>query len=345
MNRWSRKLTNRSCRQRPCIGGRSADEVPKTSANLGQNICWAQWLLLIVFLAIFLAGCGGGDQVVGQIAELELKLTQEAEQPAAEDAGGGSDSQVEQSEEQTQPAEQPAEADVEQAEVFGTPPTIDAAATEAAAKLAEVAATEAAAAAAAEAERVALLEPIRAEVATYGVDPNQGNLGFTHPAISIEENDFEAVDWKNQNLLTVARDFVLAADVTWNSAFAESGCGFAVRSDGDEENPSQYLIGLTRGAQGHVLFAEQVTGDVDLNLVTDIYANGIDPQFEWQNDTTNRIAIVGRGQEFTIYSNGTRLGTITGQAGFEEGFVAFFALNRSGGVRCDFDNAWLWRMN
>jgi hypothetical protein len=182
-------------------------------------------------------------------------------------------------------------------------------------------------------------------VATYGVDPNQGNLGFTHPPITIEENDFEDVDWQNQNLLTVARDFVLAADVTWNSAFAESGCGFAVRSDGDEENPSQYLLGMTRGAQGHVLFAEQVTGEVDLNRVTDIYANGIDPQFEWQNDTTNRIAIVGRGQEFTIYSNGTRLGTITGQAGFEEGFVAFFALNRSGGIRCDFDNAWLWRMN
>jgi len=317
--------------------------VPTTSANLGQNICWAHWLLLIVFLAIFLAGCGGGDQAQGQISELELKLTQEAgeagrpvEEPAAEEAGG--ESQPAQAEEPTQAEEQAAEAVIE-------PPAVDAAATEAAANLAEVAAAEAAAAAAAEAEKADLLEPIKAEVATYGVDPNQGNLGFTHPAISIEENDFEDVDWKNQNLLTVARDFVLAADVTWNSAFAESGCGFAVRSDGDEENPSQYLIGLTRGAQGHVLFAEQVTGDVDLNLVTDIYANGIDPQFEWQNDTTNRIAIVGRGQDFTIYSNGTRLGTITGQAGFEEGFVAFFALNRSGGVRCDFDNAWLWRMN
>jgi len=166
-----------------------------------------------------------------------------------------------------------------------------------------------------------------------------------HPRVTIEENDFEDFDWANQNLLTIARDFVLAADVTWSSGFAESGCGFAVRNDGDEENPSQYLIGLTRGAQGHVLFAEQVAGDVDLNQVTDIYANGIDPQFEWQNDTTNRIAIVGQGQQFTIYSNGTRLGTITGQSGFEEGFVAFFALNRSGGVRCDFDNAWLWRMN
>jgi hypothetical protein len=317
-------VTNPICRRTPSIGGRH-----------GVNICAAEWLLLIVCLAIFLTACGGGDEAAGPVSELELKLTQEA---APVDKVPEIPAEV---------PETPAEA--AQAEEADEVPEISAdlgvEATEEAAQLAEVAAAEAAAVEAAETERAATLEPIRAEVATYGVDPSAGNLGFIHPAISIEENDFEQVDWKNQNLLTVARDFVLAADVTWNSAFAESGCGFAVRSDGDEENPSQYLIGLTRGAQGHVLFAEQVAGEVDLNLVTDIYANGIDPQFEWQNETTNRIAIVGRGQEFTIYSNGTRLGTINGQAGFEEGFVAFFALNRSGGIRCDFDNAWLWRMN
>jgi hypothetical protein len=318
----------------------------------GQNICWAQWLLLLVFLTIFLASCGGGDDSGGGVADLYVKLTrdaaeaaQSAEQPAAEQPAGeesvaeasGSDV-LPQAEEVIESAEEQLVEAVEGVE-------IDVAATEAAQELANIAATEVAAGTAADAEQAAVLEPIKAEVATYGVDPSRGNLGFTHPPITIEENDFEDFDWRNQNLLTVARDFVLAADVTWNSAFAESGCGFAVRSDGDEENPSQYLIGLTRGAQGHVLFANQAEGDVDLNQVTDIYANGIDPQFEWQNDTTNRIAIVGQGQEFTIYSNGTRLGTITGQLGLEEGFVAFFALNRSGGVRCHFDNAWLWRMN
>ena len=318
----------------------------------GQNICWAQWLLLLVFLIIFLAGCGGGDDAGGGVADLHVKLTrdaaeaaQSAEQPAAEKPAGQEPAAEEPGSEVVLQAEEVIESAEEQLAEAVEGVEIDAAATEAAQELANIAATEAAAGAAADVEQAAVLEPIKAEVATYGVDPSGGNLGFTHPPITIEENDFEDFDWRNQNLLTVARDFVLAADVTWNSAFAESGCGFAVRSDGDEENPSQYLIGLTRGAQGHVLFANQKEGDVDLNQVTDIYANGIDPQFEWQNDTTNRIAIVGRGQDFTIYSNGTRLGTITGQLGLEEGFVAFFALNRSGGVRCDFDNAWLWRMN
>lgn len=306
-----------------------------------RNICWAQWLLLLVFLLISLSACGGGEeQAPGAANELIMKMTVEAGVKAQLSVEAPS---AEATLPPPPPEGSPAEPVVDAGQ--GEAPAVDVAAQETAVKLQEIANAEAAAAAATEAALAATIEPIRAEVASYGVDPAQGSLGFTHPPVTIEESDFEDFSWANQNLLTIARDFVFAADVTWSSAFAESGCGFAVRNDGNEENTNQYLIGLTRGAQGHVLFAEQVQGEVDLNKVTDIYANGIDPQFEWQNNTTNRIAIVGRGQEFTLYSNGTRLGTVTGQAGFEEGFVAFFALNRSGGVRCEFDNAWLWRMN
>ncbi|UCC51334.1 MAG: hypothetical protein JSV68_19825 [Anaerolineaceae bacterium] len=329
MNRWSSKSTLLTCRRGPDVGG--------------QHVCWAQWLLLIAFVVLSLAGCSSGDQSEG-ITELEAKLTQEAQQPDTE--GQASERQEEQvNASQADQAAEPPTSEAESVQEAVEEPKTDASATEVAAALSQTAEAEAAAASAAQAERAATVEPIRAEVASYGVDPNQGDLGFTHPPISIEVTDFEATDFANQNLLTVARDFVLAADVTWDSVYAESGCGFVFRSDGDEENPSQYIMGMTRGAQGHVLFAEQVQGDVDLNLVTDIYANGIDPQFEWQNDTTNRMAVVGRGQEFTLYSNGTRLGTVTGKAGFEEGFVAFIAVNRSGGIRCDYDDIWLWRMN
>jgi len=183
------------------------------------------------------------------------------------------------------------------------------------------------------------------ELVTFGIDPPRGELAWTHPQIVLEVNDFENYNYANKNLLTVAQDFVLAADVTWNSRYAESGCGFVVRSDGEEEKLNQYIVGLTRGAQGHVFFTEQIDGEVDLDLLTDYYANGIDPRFEWQNDTTNRIAIIGQGQEFTLYSNGTLLGTVTAQAGFEEGFGAFITVNRSGGIRCQFDNAYLWKLN
>src|SRR5210317_718100 len=74
MKQWSRRLRSVSCRQRPCFGG--------------QNICWAQWLLLAVFLVIFLASCGGGDEVdeeAGKIATSVAETVAAAGQPPVVD--------------------------------------------------------------------------------------------------------------------------------------------------------------------------------------------------------------------------------------------------------------------
>ena len=40
----------------------------------------------------------------------------------------------------------------------------------------------------------------------------------------------------------------------------------------------------------------------------DIYAYGLDSNFQWQNDTTNRLTIVDRGDRFAIYTNDTLIG-------------------------------------
>jgi len=323
-------------------------------------------------LIVLLAGCGG-DEDTGP-SELALKLTQEAapvtvetEAPAEEKiitpeptvADNSTSSPTQ--EPVTEPVEkEPVAESIEQAEATPEPapqedaatatvdPVLEEAFVTATARAVEIQQTVDAAAvaeAAQEAAEDAALVPIRDELRALGIDPDQGQLGFTHPPISLQSVEFESYAFDNKNALTVAQDFVMAADITWESRFAESGCGFVVRSNGDENALDQYIIGLTRGAQGHVLFAEQKRGDVELKDVTDIYANGIDPRFEWQSGTTNRLAVIGRGQQFDIFSNGTYLGTINAGAGYEEGFVAFFAVNRSGGVKCDFNNAYLWKLN
>ena len=135
----------------------------------------------------------------------------------------------------------------------------------------------------------------------WALIPAGGRLAWQHPPLSMEVTDFEDAA-SRQSIYLDPGPRILSWSPTSPGipAYAESGCGFIVRSDGEEENSNQYFIGLTRGAEGHVLFGEQVNGEVNLDEVTDIYANGIDPLFEWQNDTTNRLAVVGQGQEFTI---------------------------------------------
>jgi hypothetical protein len=187
--------------------------------------------------------------------------------------------------------------------------------------------------------------PIETELQSYGIDPTQGRVGWIHPPITIEIEGYLQHGYDNQFIETVAADFVVAADITWNTQYGSTGCGYVVRSDGNEEAFNQYLIIATRGAEGHVGFIVQRDGEISIDESEDIYANGIDPLFEWQNDTTNRIVVVGQGDLFTIYTNGTKIGEQTIEAGFEKGFVAFVALNESGYTTCQYDNAWLWLMD
>jgi len=69
-----------------------------------------------------------------------------------------------------------------------------------------------------------------------------------------------------------------------------------------------YLATISRVASGHFIFLTIAKGE----LVTgqDIYAYGRDPAFDWQNGATNRLTVVGRGDHFWIYTNGTLIGDV-----------------------------------
>lgn len=196
----------------------------------------------------------------------------------------------------------------------------------------------------AEATNVAF-QPIMQELQSYGIDTNQGRLAWTHPPLTLFVEGYLQHDF-DVEYVSVAADFLVAADITWNTQFGSTGCGYVMRSDADEEAGDRYFAIATRGGSGRVLFGVQLDGNLVLDDSVDIFANGIDPLFEWQNDTTNRMVVIGRGNTFSIYTNGTHLGDYTPESAFfERGFVAFVALNESGTTTCTFTNAYLWLMS
>lgn len=150
--------------------------------------------------------------------------------------------------------------------------------------------------------------PYVAELPKYDVDPSRGRPGWIHPSTTLDIEGYQQYDSKNQFIFTIVQDFVLSADITWNTQYGTSGCGFVLRSDGDEKKPSQYMVMITRGGLGHVIFAPMVEGEIVGSY--DFYAKGKDPQFDWHNDTTNRLTVVGRGTMFTIYTNDVLIGEI-----------------------------------
>ena len=150
--------------------------------------------------------------------------------------------------------------------------------------------------------------PILADLPKYGVDPSQGRLGWVHPPVSLDASGYHQFEYINYFLGTVATDFVITADITWDTVGSTSGCGFVLRSDGNEAALNQYLAIITRVASGHFLFATMANGEVVTGR--DIYAYNRDKNFQWQNQTTNRLTVVRRGNRFFIYTNDSLIGEI-----------------------------------
>ena len=153
--------------------------------------------------------------------------------------------------------------------------------------------------------------PVIAKLPLYGVDPANGRLGWVHPPATLDVEGYLQYDYVNQFIGTVATDFVVSADITWNTSGGLAGCGFVLRSDGNQDALNQYLAIATRGGNGRVLFSSMLNGEVKNTF--DNYAYGLDPNFQWQNDTTNTLTVVGQGNSFRIYTNDVLIGEV--QAG------------------------------
>jgi hypothetical protein len=153
----------------------------------------------------------------------------------------------------------------------------------------------------------AALAPIAADLSIYGVDSSQGQVGWIQPPMHLEVNQYHGQKFDNKFPTVVAQDFVMSSDITWNTQYGGSGCGFVFRSNGNQQNPSQYMVVATRLAGGHIIFAVMTQGQQ--MIVKDIYPHLTDPNFNANNGATNRLAVVGQGTTFTIYTNGIKQGT------------------------------------
>ena len=150
--------------------------------------------------------------------------------------------------------------------------------------------------------------PILAELTKFGVDPSAGRVGWIHPPETLEVEGYMQYDYVNYFLATLAGDFVISADITWDAIGSESSCGFVMRSDGNKDAMNTYLATISRVASGHFLFLTIAKGEIVTGQV--MYANGRDPAFDWQNGATNTLTVVGRADHFWIYTNGTLIGEV-----------------------------------
>ena len=153
-----------------------------------------------------------------------------------------------------------------------------------------------------------VIAPIVAELPQYGLGASSGHAGWVHNPLTLEITGFQDYTYGNDYMNVIAADFVLASDITWDTQYGGSGCGFMFRSDGEKEKSNQYMIIITRFANGRAAFFALANGEF-ANL-QDFYPKELDRSFDWRNGTTNRLTIVARGNLIDVYTNGVKIGTI-----------------------------------
>jgi hypothetical protein len=179
------------------------------------------------------------------------------------------------------------------------------------AKAGEIYATQTARAALNEPSRLATataMAPVVAELPLYGVDPANGYVAWMHKPVTLDLSGFGQTGYANDYPQITAADFVMASDITWNTKNSISGCGFMFRSNGDQKNPSQYMVLITRTGMGRIGWLALMDGQV--SNFREYYPKDKDKSFTWFNDATNRLVVVGRGDKISLYTNGTLIDTI-----------------------------------
>jgi hypothetical protein len=148
----------------------------------------------------------------------------------------------------------------------------------------------------------AAILPVLNELPLYGIDSLDGRVAWLHRPVTIDVNGYMQYGYANDYPAVIAGDFVLVSDITWNTQFASSGCGFMFRSNGDKEKPSQFMAMLTRMANGTIVFSAVIDGGIA--NTHNYYIRSQDKTFQWLNDSTNRFAVVVKGTKVKFFTNG-----------------------------------------
>jgi F0F1-type ATP synthase membrane subunit b/b' len=154
----------------------------------------------------------------------------------------------------------------------------------------------------------AVSAPVKDELAKYGLDSSTGHVAWSYQPLTLSADGYHVAQSSSDTAGLLVKDFVIAADITWDTEYSESGCGFTFRSNGNQDAPSEYRVVLTRSTDGHLFFNAISNGKVA--NYRDFYVNLIDPDFDWEVGATNHLAVVMKGNILQIYSNKKRVGEV-----------------------------------
>ncbi len=203
----------------------------------------------------------------------------------------------------------------------------------------DAAATQAAAQAATE---QALVDIVKPDLEAFGIDPKDGHVAW----VSKDDINLEATSYQEEKIYQLdevgkVADFVLKTRVTWNSTGGLAGCGIKFRAADDLKMGGHYEFLMMRlqfqpywDFEFHQFNQWQYTFTATGKAVA---TNKLDDE----KNSSNDIALVARGKQFTVYFNGAqqRPGENNKLA---DGNIVLVSWQDSGKTTCKYADTWVW---
>ncbi len=188
-------------------------------------------------------------------------------------------------------------------------------------------------------------EEVGAELEAVGLSADQGSLAWvSNSPVELTLQTYSTHYWAPLAEGEFFSDFVLKADVTWESTSGLAICGFWLRAQGLHED-SEYYVFQTLRLSGLPAWDVELweynrwkaTVSPGGKLITS-------PHIDQDQGSTNTYLFVAEGNLLTVYANGHRLGRVT-LTSLHKGLLAYYIWSESGETTCTFDNAWIWDLS
>jgi hypothetical protein len=186
----------------------------------------------------------------------------------------------------------------------------------------------------------ALLADITKELERVGVSAGEGSLGWimTEP-VTIKVDSYNTTLYSEFEPAFSAADYVLHADVTWESTGGWALCGVMMRSEADFEKGEQYRFQMIR-------LSGMPSWDIERWNYGEWVATAsnqiIDSKsMDQENGATNTVTIVAKEGVFSVHINDDKSKNVL-DSKVKEGNFAFMNWQDTGETTCTFTNAWVW---
>lgn len=197
-------------------------------------------------------------------------------------------------------------------------------------------------AAAATEEMEAKMVKIAPKLEKLGFDLNSGHLIYTNLSVVSLTVDSYNEDKPKVILDKPVQDFILQADIGWNSTSGLAGCGIIFRAEEDLERGANYEYVMLRLSGAPAWDIEYFRyGQYQYSLLPSTqFTAAIDER----QDAVNTLTLIVQGDTIESIMNTTK-GVDASDKKLTEGRIALLAWQESGKTTCTFSNVWVWGLN